>query len=95
MMLRAVGVLVVAASLGGCSTVSSMWSKLRGNDDAPQAATLSAAPAETAAAPSTTTGVCDRLRENASPATVADAASRQLAIDEMKRAGCADVPAQQ
>lgn len=92
MILRGLAVIVLASSLGACSSVSSMWSKLRGND--PSAHSL--APASAAVETTSTadaTQACDTLRRNAAPDATPNAASRQMIIDEMKRSGCADIPA--
>jgi hypothetical protein len=91
MILRGLAVIALATSLGACSTVSSMWGKLRGNDSSAQ----SLAPASAAETTSTVDAAqaCDTLRRNASPAVTSDAAARQMVVDEMKRAGCADIPA--
>ena len=83
MRMHAIAVILLASSLGGCSHVSSMWNKVTGHHEA---AAASVAPAASASPQ-----VCDTLRANAAPG--ADPASRQMAIDEMKRSGCPDIPA--
>ncbi len=91
---RGLAVVLLASSLGACSHVSSAWNKLRGHDEAPQtSASLSDTPVQSAAAPTADPQVCDTLRTSAAPSATAEAASRQMAIDEMKRIGCPDVPA--
>ena len=92
MIVRGLAVAVLAMSLGACSTVGSMWGKLRGNDSNAQSLTPPASVAETTST-ADTAQACDTLRRNASPAVTTDAAARQMAVDEMKRAGCADIPA--
>lgn len=89
---RGLTIVLLASSLGACSHVSSAWNKIRGHDDAPQtSASLSDTPVQSA--PAADPQVCDTLRTSAAPSATAEAASRQMAIDEMKRIGCADVPA--
>ncbi len=89
MIVRGLAAALLAASLGGCSHVSSMWSKLTNDDhDSAPAAVQSAAPPSAASAEA-----CNTLRTNAAPSDTADPASRQMAIDEMKRSGCPDIPA--
>jgi hypothetical protein len=92
MIVRGLAVVALASSLGACSTVGSMWGKLRGNDS--NAQSLAAPASVTETTPTANTALaCDTLRRNASPEVTTDAATRQMAIDEMKRAGCADIPA--
>jgi hypothetical protein len=95
MMVRGIAVVLLASSLGACSTISSAWNSIRGKDEPPErSASFAPAPAaETAAAPAADPQVCDTLRASAAPSATAEAASRQMAIDEMKRIGCPDVPA--
>ncbi len=89
MIVRGLAAALFAASLGGCSHVSSVWSKLTNghHDSAPAATVQSAVP------PPASAEACNTLRTNAAPSDTADPASRQMAIDEMKRSGCPDVPA--
>jgi hypothetical protein len=91
MIVRGLAVAVLATSLGACSTVGSYWSKLRGGGS--EAA--SAMPAAGPAIPETTSTAqaCDTLRRNALADVTTDATARQMAIDEMKRTGCTDIPA--
>lgn len=85
MIVRGLAVALLAVTLGGCSHVGAMWGKMTGHHD-------DAAPAAAAAAPASAE-TCATLRANASPGSTADPASRQMAIDEMKRSGCPDIPA--
>jgi hypothetical protein len=92
---RTVAAIALAVSLGGCSTISAAWNDLwdGDGDSAATVAPATVAPAEPAASAAPNSQVCDTLRTNASSTAAADATSRQLAIDEMKRIGCADIPA--
>lgn len=90
MIVRGLAAMALAASLGACSTVGSMWSKLRGGED--NAQPLAPAAVETTST-ATATQACDTLRRNAAPDVTPDATSRQMIVDEMKRSGCADIPA--
>ena len=84
MKIQAIAIVLLASSLGGCGHVSAMWNKVTGHHEA-GAASLDAA--------RVSPQVCDTLRANAAAGTTADPASRQMAIDEMKRSGCPDIPA--
>ena len=88
MIVRGLAVVVLASSLGGCSHVGAMWSRLT-NHHGEEASAAAPAASVQGASPQ----VCDTLRNNASTGTTADPASRQMAIDEMKRINCADIPA--
>jgi hypothetical protein len=88
---RIAATLLLAASLGGCSHIGAAWNNLWDRDSKDSAAAVAPASAAPAAAPSS--AVCATLRANASPEATPDAASRQMAVDEMKRAGCSDIPA--
>jgi hypothetical protein len=91
---RGLAVVLLASSLGACSHVSSAWSKLRGHDDTTQTAgSFTDTTVQSAAAPAADPQVCNTLRMSAAPSATAEAASRQMAIDEMNRIGCPDVPA--
>lgn len=92
---RTAAAIALAVSLGGCSTVSAAWNDLwdGDGDSAATVAPAAIAPTEPAASAAPNPQVCDTLRANASSTAAADATSRQLAIDEMKRIGCADIPA--
>jgi len=93
MILRGLAVIVLATSLGACSTMSSMWSKLRGGGDSSAQSLAPASSVAETASSADPSQACDTLRRNAAPDVTADAAARQMVIDEMKRAGCADIPA--
>jgi hypothetical protein len=81
MILRGIALVVLASSLSACSTVGSMWSRLKDRDEAGTAAI--------AAAPAAPEKSCEALGVTAA----VDPANRAATAEEMKRLNCPNIPA--